>query len=142
MTEQQSVAILGLGAMGTRIAYRLIDAGLAVTVWNRTSAVADALAKTGARIAASPLAAARGAEVVISMVYDDDASRSVWLGPRRGKNGRTPVSFTFTSIRPTLQRERTVGSGKAVSRSGATHLCPTHDRSSVKARPGAMRVVS
>lgn len=84
MTEQQSVAFLGLGAMGSRMASRLIDAGLAVTVWNRTPAVAEALAKTGGKIAATPQAAARGAEVVFTMVYDDDASRSVWLDPDDG----------------------------------------------------------
>jgi 3-hydroxyisobutyrate dehydrogenase len=87
MTEQQRVAILGLGAMGSRMASRLIDAGLAVTVWNRTPAVAEALARTGARSAATPQAAALGAEVVISMVYDDEASRSVWLDPDDGALG-------------------------------------------------------
>lgn len=72
------VAFLGLGAMGRRMAARLVAAGHDVTVWNRSHA-ADAV--PGAVWADTPIAAAQRAEVVISMVTDDAASRAVWTGP-------------------------------------------------------------
>ena len=71
------ISVLGLGAMGARIAARLSAAGHAVTVWNRTPGRAPDL---DARRADTPRDAARGADAVLSMVRDDDASRAVWTG--------------------------------------------------------------
>jgi 3-hydroxyisobutyrate dehydrogenase len=66
--------------MGHGMAGRYLDAGFEVTVWNRSKAKADDLIARGARWAASPKDAAAGADAVIAMVADDEASRSVWLG--------------------------------------------------------------
>ncbi len=86
MTTKQTktIAFLGLGAMGSRMAQRLVDAGYPVAVWNRTPARAAFVVACGARLAETPRDAARGSDVVISMVRGDDASRSVWLDPQRG----------------------------------------------------------
>src|SRR5262249_1707618 len=75
----QQVALLGLGIMGSGMAHNLLKAGFPLTVYNRTRAKAEPLAKLGARVAASPREAAAGAEIVIAMVGDDTASRTVWL---------------------------------------------------------------
>jgi glycerol-1-phosphatase len=53
-----AVAVVGLGAMGSRLAARLLDAGHAVTVWNRSPAAAAALSGLGATVAATPAEAA------------------------------------------------------------------------------------
>lgn len=82
------IAFLGLGAMGQRMATRLIAAGHQVTVWNRTPRV-DLL--PGATVAESPRAAAAGAEVVISMLRDDAASAAVWLDDRTGALSAMPA---------------------------------------------------
>lgn len=74
------IAFLGLGKMGAAMAGRLIQAGYDVGVYNRTRAKAAPLARMGARIGASPRAAAEGAEAVFAMVGDDAASRHAWLG--------------------------------------------------------------
>jgi 3-hydroxyisobutyrate dehydrogenase len=74
------VAVLGTGAMGSRIARRLAAAGHAVTVWNRGEARAQALGDV-ARLAATPRAAVADAQVAIAMVRDDAASAAVWDGP-------------------------------------------------------------
>jgi len=74
------VAILGLGLMGTGMAKRLLSEGFPVTVYNRSRDKADALAASGATVAASPREAAAQAQVVIGMLADDTASRAVWLG--------------------------------------------------------------
>jgi 3-hydroxyisobutyrate dehydrogenase-like beta-hydroxyacid dehydrogenase len=75
------VAVIGLGAMGSRIAGRLLDAGHEVVVWNRDAAKAEPLAAAGAAQAASPADAAGRAEAVITMVADPAALRAVAEGP-------------------------------------------------------------
>jgi 3-hydroxyisobutyrate dehydrogenase len=77
----QRVAILGLGIMGGGMAANWLAKGFEVSVWNRTAAKAQALAGKGAKLAATPRDAAQGADFIFAMVSDDDASRSVWLGP-------------------------------------------------------------
>jgi 3-hydroxyisobutyrate dehydrogenase/2-hydroxy-3-oxopropionate reductase len=72
-----SVSVLGMGAMGSRIARRLLDAGHEVVVWNRTPAKAEPLVAAGARSAATPAEAARGAEAVITMLAGPDALMAV-----------------------------------------------------------------
>jgi 3-hydroxyisobutyrate dehydrogenase len=63
-----TVAFLGLGAIGRPMAARLAAApGISLVVWNRTTERArDFAAETGARYAATPAEAARGADVVIT----------------------------------------------------------------------------
>lgn len=78
------ITFLGLGAMGSPMAARLTAAGHAVTVWNRSPASTQALRELGASVASSPRQAAEVTEVVISMVFDDAASRPVWLDPAAG----------------------------------------------------------
>jgi 3-hydroxyisobutyrate dehydrogenase len=74
------VGFIGLGRMGHGMAGRYLDAGFDVTVWNRSKAKAEDLIARGARWAASPAEAADGADAVVTMVADDEASRAVWLG--------------------------------------------------------------
>jgi 3-hydroxyisobutyrate dehydrogenase-like beta-hydroxyacid dehydrogenase/mannose-6-phosphate isomerase-like protein (cupin superfamily) len=67
--------------MGLRIAQRMLDAGFAVTVWNRHPQRMVALAERGARAAHSPAEAARRADLIITMVFDAAALRAVTEGP-------------------------------------------------------------
>jgi 3-hydroxyisobutyrate dehydrogenase len=76
----KSVTLIGLGSMGVGIAQNILKAGLDLTVYNRTLAKTEPLARLGAKVAASPHEAARNADLVISIVSDDVASRQVWLG--------------------------------------------------------------
>lgn len=75
------IAFIGLGKMGRGMAERLLAAGHHVVVYNRTRASASTTITRGASWANSPKQAARGVEAVFVMVTDDEASRSVWLGP-------------------------------------------------------------
>jgi 3-hydroxyisobutyrate dehydrogenase len=75
------VALLGLGVMGTGMAHSLLRAGFPLTVYNRNPAKAASLVTgTDARTAATPGEAASDADIIVSMVADDAASRAVWLG--------------------------------------------------------------
>jgi 3-hydroxyisobutyrate dehydrogenase len=74
------VAFIGLGRMGHGMAGRYLDAGFNLAVWNRSKAKAADLIARGARWAWSPAGAADGADAVVTMVADDEVSRTVWLG--------------------------------------------------------------
>ena len=78
--ERVSVALIGLGTMGSGMAASLLKAGFPLTVHNRTAAKARRFAEMGARIALSPGEAAAGASVIVTMLSDDGASREAWLG--------------------------------------------------------------
>lgn len=93
-----NVAVLGLGAMGFRMAENLLKAGNKVTVWNRSPGPALKLASDGARSAASPREAAESNDFVLSMVRDDDASREVWLDETDGAlQGMKPGAIAIES---------------------------------------------
>ncbi|WP_281850776.1 NAD(P)-binding domain-containing protein [Dyella sp. GSA-30] len=68
-----NVSVLGLGAMGSRMAANLVNAGHQVTVWNRSQHAVSGLVEHGAHAAATPKEAASGADFVIAMVRDNDA---------------------------------------------------------------------
>jgi 3-hydroxyisobutyrate dehydrogenase len=75
-----TVAFIGLGAMGSRMALNLHAAGHKVRGFNRDRTKAKPVADKGVEIADSIGAAVRGAEFVVSMVSDDVATREVMLG--------------------------------------------------------------
>lgn len=75
------VAVLGTGKMGGAMAARLLDAGHTVTIYNRSPDKLAPLVGKGAKAARTPAEAASGADVIIAMVMNDDASRAVWCGP-------------------------------------------------------------
>ena len=62
------IAFLGTGLMGGPMATNLLKAGFRVTAWNRTAAKAEALRAVGATVAPTGVAAAEGADVVITML--------------------------------------------------------------------------
>lgn len=95
MTQQ--IAILGLGTMGMGMATNLLKAGFRVAAYNRTSAKAAPLGALGASIASTPADAARDADVVISMLSDDDASRKTWTGEHGALNGAKPGAVLVES---------------------------------------------
>lgn len=75
--QRPRVAVLGIGTMGAGMARSLLRAGLATDVWNRKPDPAAALAVQGATVHDSPAAAAGAADVVITMLADAAAVRSV-----------------------------------------------------------------
>ncbi len=77
------IGFIGMGAMGSRMAARLLDAGFQLTVYNRTHNKTKTLVERGAKLAESPRTLAENAEVVISMISDDVAVKEVM----EGKNG-------------------------------------------------------
>jgi 3-hydroxyisobutyrate dehydrogenase len=91
------VAILGLGIMGGGMAGRLLSAGFPLSVYNRNRGKAEPFSRAGAFVAGSPREAASRAEIVISMVADDVASRGVWLGEAGALAGVSSGSILIES---------------------------------------------
>jgi 3-hydroxyisobutyrate dehydrogenase len=91
------VALLGLGLMGQGMAARLLSAGFPLTVYNRNPQKAERLKSAGALVAQTPREAATRAEVVISMVADDVASRAVWQGDHGALAGAAPGTVLIES---------------------------------------------
>ena len=77
MNPFPSIAFLGTGLMGAPMCQNLLSAGLPLTVWNRSLAKAEPLAKRGAVVADSPQSAAADADVVITMLSDGPAVSAV-----------------------------------------------------------------
>ena len=114
----QTVALLGLGTMGSGMAANLLKAGFSVSVYNRTAAKAQPLVKQGARSAGTPAEAAHGADVILSMVADDLASREVWLG-RDGAlaaAGSSAVLIDSSTVSPAWIAELAEGASAAGKR--------------------------
>lgn len=72
----RSIAVLGLGTMGSAMADHLVSAGLEVSVWNRSPQRAQLFAGR-ARVAPTAADAAAGADAVLTMLFDADAVREV-----------------------------------------------------------------
>ena len=76
------IAFLGLGSIGAPMARHLVPVGAPLTVWNRTTATASAFAReTGAVFAATPLDAARAADVVITCLPSSREVEALVNGP-------------------------------------------------------------
>jgi 3-hydroxyisobutyrate dehydrogenase-like beta-hydroxyacid dehydrogenase len=81
MDTKTTVGFIGLGAMGSRVAGRLLAAGHPVYGTNRTKAKAQDLIERGMRWCDTPREVAEAAEVTFSMVTDDAALRDIADGP-------------------------------------------------------------
>jgi 3-hydroxyisobutyrate dehydrogenase-like beta-hydroxyacid dehydrogenase len=97
------VAFLGLGIMGRAMASNLAKAGHEVSVWNRT----PGREVEGARSAASPAEAARGAEVVWMCVSDTQAVESVLFGAQGVDQSLAPgiTIVDSSTISPSATRQ-------------------------------------
>jgi 3-hydroxyisobutyrate dehydrogenase-like beta-hydroxyacid dehydrogenase len=100
------IGFIGLGLMGTPIVLNLLQAGFAVTVWNRTEARAAPALAAGADRAETVAALARQSDLVMMMVTDAAASEAVICGPdglldhaRRGT-----ILIDMGSIAPEMSR--------------------------------------
>ncbi len=103
-----TVAFLGLGVMGFPMARHLAAKGHQVTVYNRSPAKAEAwVAAHGGRAAATPAAAAAGAEFVMACVGNDDDLRSICLGPDGAFAGmaRGAIFVDHTTVSAQVTRE-------------------------------------
>lgn len=79
--SKASVGFLGLGTMGQGMVANLLAAGHPVRGYNRSAARGAVLVEAGMQRAATPVSCVDGVDVAILCVSDDDAVRSLSLGP-------------------------------------------------------------
>lgn len=96
MSDQPTVALLGTGIMGEGMARNIAGAGLPLTVWNRTASRAEPLADV-ATVAGSVGEAVRGADVVVTMLFDVDAVAQT-MEEARGELGPDTVWLQQSTV--------------------------------------------
>lgn len=109
-----NIAFIGLGTMGLPMASNLLKAGYRVRAWNRSPGPASKLAEQGGTAAADPRTATEGADVLISMLADDAATRSAVietqalsaLEPGGIHINMATVSVAFTAELAEMHRRR------------------------------------
>ena len=102
-----NLGYIGLGAMGGRMANRLLEKGHTVTGYNRTRSKAQWLIDRGMKLADSPRAVAEVADVIFVMVTDSKSLDAVSTGPdgllaglREGK-----VVVDSSTVSPAVSRD-------------------------------------
>ena len=115
-----TVAFIGLGAMGSRMAANLQQAGFKLRLYNRDRAKTKALADKGAEVAESPAAAVKGAELAVSIVSDDEATREGMLGAQGALAGAAKGCIIIDSSTNTPAMAREVA--RAAAERGCVYL--------------------
>jgi 3-hydroxyisobutyrate dehydrogenase-like beta-hydroxyacid dehydrogenase len=115
-----TVGVVGLGAMGGRIAGRLLDAGHEVHGTNRTAGRARQLIERGLVWHDTPREIAAAVDVVISMVTDDSALEAITGGPQGIIEGLSPgqIYIDMSSVSP----QASARIADLVARAGASML--------------------
>ncbi len=99
----KNICILGVGAMGSRIAHKLINEGYKLSIYNRSKNHQTELIKQGAIYFETPAQAVSNADLIISMVSDDSAAEFVWLNSEVGallamKNNAIAIESSTLSV--------------------------------------------
>jgi 3-hydroxyisobutyrate dehydrogenase-like beta-hydroxyacid dehydrogenase len=139
-TPARRVAFLGLGRMGLPMAANLAGAGHDVVVWNRSTEVAEQFVRDhGGRVATSPADAAAGADLVLSMLADDEVVLHVHTG-----DGGTLSSVADGAVVIDLSTVTTATSARladAVRQAGARFLDAPVSGSVAAATAGELTVM-
>ena len=133
------IAYIGVGNMGRAMILRLLEAGHAVTAYNRTPEKAKVVQEAGAKLARTPAEAVEGADVVLSSVTNDEASRHVWTGPQGILAGKIRPN-TLVAECSTLSHDWVMELSRLVQAKGLRYVdCPVAGRPDA-AEKGELRV--
>ena len=108
-----TVAFIGLGAMGAPMASNLLAAGFALRVFNRRTERARPFTRLGATVCASVAEAVQGARFVVSIVSDDEATRAVMLAEGGVVASAAPATIVIDSSTNTPAMAREVAQAAA-----------------------------
>lgn len=114
-----NVTVLGTGLMGAPMVKNLLNAGLNVSVWNRTREKAEALEPLGAAVFDTPQEAVANADFVITMLSDGSAVKQLIFDQgvaKAMKSGATLLDMS--SIKPNEAREH----AELARKTGLNHL--------------------
>jgi 3-hydroxyisobutyrate dehydrogenase len=133
------VGFVGLGIMGISMAKRLIEAGHQVAVYNRTASKAAPLVALGATQAATPREAAKGNEIVISIVTDSPDVEDVLLGKDGAVHAaeKNALFIDMSTIAPETSRKV----GQALKAKGIAFLDAPVTGGDIGAREGTLSIL-
>jgi 2-hydroxy-3-oxopropionate reductase len=135
----EKIAFLGTGLMGAPMARRLLHAGCSLTVWNRNTDKAKALESDGATVAASPVEAVDGADIVITMLTDGKAVGDVLFesgcADRLAKGAKV---IDMSSIAPAIAKEHSAKLGEL----GIAHVDAPVSGGVVGAEAGTLAIMA
>jgi 3-hydroxyisobutyrate dehydrogenase-like beta-hydroxyacid dehydrogenase len=94
---KESIGFVGVGRMGGRMARRLVDAGLDLTIYDTSADTMKPLVERGAHTADSPAAVASACEIVVVSLPTPTVVETVALGPRGIAEGSRVKIFIDTS---------------------------------------------
>jgi 3-hydroxyisobutyrate dehydrogenase-like beta-hydroxyacid dehydrogenase len=114
------LGFIGLGAMGSRMARRLLDAGHTVVGYNRTPQKAAPLVARGMKLASTPRQVAESVDVLFSMVSNTEALDAIAHGEDGALAGLRPGStwLEMSTVSPSATRRL----AEAAAARGATLL--------------------
>ena len=100
----KKISYLGLGTMGSGMAFNLLKAGYELTVWNRSAEKCKPFARKGARVADTPADAARDVDLVIYMLSNDEAVEEVVFGAKGILSGikEGQVAMDMSTVLPAM----------------------------------------
>jgi 3-hydroxyisobutyrate dehydrogenase len=106
MSNRVKLGYIGVGLMGKPMVLRLLAAGYAVSVWNRSAEKLKPVLEKGARAVGSAAEVARAADIVMMCVTDQNAAEAVLFGPDGIATGGAPGKLVvdFSSIAPASAR--------------------------------------
>ena len=134
------IAFIGLGRMGSGMAGRLLAAGHEVVVTNRTPQRASGLLEQGALWASTPAEAARGADVVISVVVNAAQTEGVLFGPNGAAETMAPgaVFVSAATMDPEIARKLAA----RLEATGRLYLDAPISGGAVKAAAGQLTILA
>ncbi|HEV2356652.1 MAG TPA: NAD(P)-dependent oxidoreductase [bacterium] len=121
--RERRIGFVGLGSMGSRMARRLLDRGVPVTVYNRTPGKAEPLGKAGASLRDTPAAVAEQSDAVLYSLADDAAVSDVVLGAG-GLLGGARAGTVFIDLSTVLPETSRAMSSAAFSKGVAVMDAP------------------
>lgn len=136
--EDFSVAFIGLGGMGGGMAMRLIEAGLPVTVQNRTKSKTEPMVLAGAVAADTPAQAAAHADLVVVSVADEEALDQVIFGPDGVASTLRPGGYLVDTS--TASPTYSVATAAALAQQGVHFVEARMLGNPLHARTGQLRV--
>jgi 3-hydroxyisobutyrate dehydrogenase-like beta-hydroxyacid dehydrogenase len=116
--DHSKLGFIGIGAMGLRIAGRLLKDGFSVTAFDRDVAKASQLTESGGTVARSIAELASGADVVLSSLPNDEVVSSVYTGSQGVLRHIRPGSMIIemSTVSPETSRKLyRLGSERGVS---------------------------
>ncbi|MGR9087394.1 MAG: NAD(P)-dependent oxidoreductase [Gammaproteobacteria bacterium] len=104
-TDKRTLGFVGIGLMGKPMVLRLLDAGFAVNVWNRSAEKLAPVVDAGARPSASIADLARASDVILSCLADTDSVEEVVLNGILQNGAEDKLLIDLSSIDPEKTRQ-------------------------------------